>query len=82
MKIKARLKQKITEGEFLYATFDDENFAVGKYCINIMKNTDLFGETYADGRIYMAVVDCDGYSIGYGYESKDADIWDYEIIKE
>lgn len=82
--IKAKLKQDVTESEFLMATFHDENFDRNIYDIDKMKTTTLTGKLEEDGGLF---IDCIPYRhsshiIGYGYENEDTSIWEYEIKNE
>jgi hypothetical protein len=79
MEIKARLKQDVTEKQFLIATFYDEGFNVGDYDFDAMKNTDLTGRINKDGSLYINVLRLGDDSIGFEYEKEDTNIWDYEI---
>jgi hypothetical protein len=81
--IKVKLKQDITENQFLMATFHNENFDRNVYDIDKMKTTTLTGKLEKDGGLFIDDVQrrCSSNSIGFGYEKEDADIWEYEIIK-
>lgn len=79
MEIIARLKQNVTESQFQLATFAREDFDLGAFDINAMKDTDLVGKVHKDGSLYIEVLKLDEDVIGFGYDKKDTYIWDYDI---
>jgi hypothetical protein len=78
-KIKVRLKQDITEEQFLYATFHNVNFDKYIYDIKKMKDTYLSCQITKDGSFNVKVPRRSGMYIILGYEGDDKLIWEEDL---
>lgn len=74
MEIKVRLRENITEEEFLIATFDNENFELGTYDIEKMKITTLNGEMKRDLQVEVPRRNKD--TVIFLYSENVMSIWD------
>lgn len=77
--VRVRLKKDITEREFLYNTFGDEEYELGIFDIEKMKTMDLEGyfDEYEELEIFVPKHD---YYVGFGYEKENSYIWDCKVI--